>query len=238
MPGNPYIARRVVAVDFKIAIVGSGPAGLSAAARASKLGVSHVLFERTQHINDTIFKYQKRKHVMATPEVLPLRSDLDFKEESREEIIESWTNSVETEKLNIRSGDEVTAIKGQKGEFALTLSTGEAISAEYVVLAIGVQGNLNRLRIPGNDLPFVQYQLDDPDEYKGEEIAVIGTGDAGLENALALSANNNVTVVNRGADYPYAKPANAALVNAAVKKGDITAFVNAEPAAVEPGRLI
>ena len=30
-----------------------------------------------EHVNDTIFKYQKRKHVMATPELLLLRSDID-----------------------------------------------------------------------------------------------------------------------------------------------------------------
>jgi CRP-like cAMP-binding protein/thioredoxin reductase/Fe-S-cluster-containing hydrogenase component 2 len=227
-----------LAADFKVAIVGSGPAGLSAAVHAAKLGVTHVLFERAPHFNDTIFKYQKRKHVMATPEVLPLRSDLDFKEESREEIIEGWTKSVEAGQVNIRLGVEVTAIKGQKGDFTLTLSTGETISAEYVVLAIGVQGNLNRLRIPGSDLPFVQYQLDDPDEYKGEEIVVIGTGDAGLENALALAANNNVSIVNRVADFPRAKAGNVALIEAAIKSGDIQHLANTEPKGIEPGYLV
>src|SRR5439155_7285067 len=108
----------------------------------------------------------------------------------------------------------------------------------YVVLAIGVQGNIRKLTIPGAELPFVQYQLDDPDEYNGEEIIIIGTGDAGLENALGLSANNNVTIVNRGADFPYAKPANAALIQAAIKKGDIQALVNAEPKLIEPGYLV
>ena len=44
--------------DFMVAIVGSGPAGLSAAARAAKLGKSHILLERAPHPNDTIFKYQ------------------------------------------------------------------------------------------------------------------------------------------------------------------------------------
>jgi CRP-like cAMP-binding protein/thioredoxin reductase/Pyruvate/2-oxoacid:ferredoxin oxidoreductase delta subunit len=223
---------------FKVAIVGSGPAGLSAATHAAKLGVAHVVFERTQHLNDTIFKYQKRKHVMATPEVLPLRSDLDFEEESREEIIESWTKSVEAEKLNVRLGVEVTAITGQKGDFTLTLSTGETVQAEFVVLAIGVQGNLNRLRIPGADLPFVQYQLDDPDEYKGEEIVVIGTGDAGLENALALAPNNNVSIVNRVADFPRAKAGNIALIEAAIKSGDIHHLANCEPKGIEAGCLI
>ena len=227
-----------MAADFKVAIVGSGPAGLSAAVHAVRLGVTHVLFERTPHINDTIFKYQKRKHVMATPEVLPLRSDLDFKEESREEIIESWTGAADTEKVNLRLGVEVTGIKGQKGDFTLTLSTKETVTAENVILAIGVQGNLNRLRIPGNDLPFVQYQLDDPDEYQGEEIVVIGTGDAGLENALALAVNNNVSVINRVADFPRAKAGNVALIESAIKNGDVQHLANCEPKAIEDGGFL
>ncbi len=52
---------------------------------------------------------------MATPEFLPLRSDLGFKEESREEVIESWTGGVEGAKANIRLNTEVTSIKGEKG---------------------------------------------------------------------------------------------------------------------------
>ena len=227
-----------MSVDFAIAIVGSGPAGLSAAARAAKEGKSHILLERTSHLTDTIFKYQKRKHVMATPEFLPLRSDLGFKESSREEVIETWTTGVEGAAANIRLGAEVVSIKGQRGNFELGLAGGEAITAEHVVLSIGVQGNLRKLGLPGSEAAFVQYQLDDPDEYHGEEIIVIGTGDAGIENALALSANNNVTIINRVADYPYAKPANAALIQAAINKGNITAFVNSEPKAVEPGILV
>lgn len=48
-----------MAETYKVAIIGSGPAGLSAAARASGLGMSHVLLEKTDHLSDTIFKYQK-----------------------------------------------------------------------------------------------------------------------------------------------------------------------------------
>jgi cGMP-dependent protein kinase 2 len=85
-----------LAVDFKLAIVGSGPAGLAAAVHAAKLGVPHVLLERADHINDTIFKYQKRKLVMATPVELPPQQglELEFKQESREEVIDSWMGSV------------------------------------------------------------------------------------------------------------------------------------------------
>ena len=44
---------------FRIASVGSGPAGLSAAARAAELGIAHVLLEKADHLSDTIYKYQK-----------------------------------------------------------------------------------------------------------------------------------------------------------------------------------
>ena len=212
---------------------------MSAAAHAAKLGQTHILLERTPHFNDTIFKFQKRKLVMATPEILPLRSDLGFKESAREEVIDTWTSGAEQAGVNFRYNAEVTAIKGERGNFELTLGTGEKLTAEHVVLSIGVQGNLRKLTIPGAaEAPFVQYQLDDPDEYRGEEIIVIGTGDAGIENALALSANNNVTIINRVADYPYAKPANAALIQGQINKGVIQTFMNAEPNRIEGNELV
>src|SRR6516162_5611141 len=175
---------------------------------------------------------------MAAAEILPLRSDLEFKEELREEVVDSWEAGVDTAKVNFRLNAEVTAITGQRGDFEITLADGDKLSAEHVVLAIGVQGNIRRLTIPGADLPLVQYQLDDPEEYSGEEIVVIGTGDAGLENALGLSANNNVTIINRGPDFPYAKPANVALVEAAVNRREIQVFFNAEPKEIEPRCLV
>jgi CRP-like cAMP-binding protein/thioredoxin reductase len=223
---------------YKLAIIGSGPAGLSAAAHAAKKGVSHVLIERAAHLNDTIYKFQKRKHVMATPEFLPLRSDLEFQEGPREELIDKWTGVVGSHGVNLRLGTEVTSITGQRGAFTIAVAGGETLEAEFVVLAIGIQGNLNKLTLPGADLPFVQYQLDDPDEYQGEEIVVIGTGDAGLENALALATNNRVSIVNRVADFPRAKAGNIELIEAAIKRDDIVHLANSEPKQIEPGFLV
>ena len=91
-----------VTAAFRIAIVGSGPAGLSAAARAAQLGLSHVLLEKTDHLSDTIYKYQKGKHVMATPSQLVLRSDMDFEAGKREAVLGTWDRLAAEHKMRLQ----------------------------------------------------------------------------------------------------------------------------------------
>jgi CRP-like cAMP-binding protein/thioredoxin reductase/ferredoxin-like protein FixX len=227
-----------MAERFKIAIIGSGPAGLSAACRAAKNNISHVLLERANHVCDTIFKYQKRKHVMATPDFLPLRSDSEFVAGQREDVLSAYDKGLAESGANIRLSAEVTGISGGQGNFAIKLADGSTVAAEFVVLAIGLQGNLRKLTVPGAEQPWVQYQLDDPDAYQNENIVVIGGGDAGIENALGLANNNNVSIVNNQAEFAHAKPANVALVQAAVKDGRLTTYMSATTSRIEPGRII
>ena len=145
--------------------------------------------KKPRTLSDTIYKYQRGKYIMATPDQLPLRSDLPFEAGSRESIIDNWDDTTEALNVNVRLNSEVTAISGSKGNFSITLKDGETVQAEFIVLAVGVQGNPNKVRQPGGDLPFVQYQLDDPKEHYDENIIVIGGGDAGIENALGLAAD-------------------------------------------------
>ncbi|MEL1249111.1 NAD(P)-binding domain-containing protein [Aurantiacibacter gilvus] len=225
--------------QVQVAIVGSGPAGLSAAAHAAAKGMTHVLIEKTDHLSDTIFKYQKGKHVMATPNNLVLRSDLDFDAGKREAILDTWDRQIEEGKVNVLYNAEVTAITGEKGNFTIECKSGGPITAEAVILAIGTQGNPNLLRIPGADLPLIQYQLDDPGEYYDEHITVIGSGDAGIENALGLGQDaaqaNVVTILNRSADFARAKGANVKLLEEAEADGRLIVRRETEPAEVRMG---
>ncbi|MBB6124147.1 NAD(P)-binding domain-containing protein [Sphingobium subterraneum] len=228
--------------SVRIAIVGSGPAGLSAAARAAQLGLSHVLLEKTDHLSDTIYKYQKGKHVMATPSQLILRSDCDFDAGKREAILETWNRQAAELGVTVAYQAEVKAITGSAGAFTITTTKGQTFVAEAVIMAIGTQGNPNLLRCPGGDLPHIQYQLDDPGEYVDEHITVIGSGDAGIENALGLAADaaqgNVVTILNRGADFARAKSANVKLLMEAGEQGRIRIMTETSPAEVRPGELV
>ncbi len=224
---------------YRVAIVGSGPAGLSAASRAAQLGMSHILLEKTDHLSDTIYKYQKGKHVMATPSQLVLRSDIDFAAGKREAVLDTWDLQTVSNKVTVKKNAEVKAISGKKGDFTLQLTNGESVRAEYVIMAIGTQGNPNLMRCPGGDLPHVQYQLDDPGEYIDEHIAVIGAGDAGIENAIGLAADpeqrNTVTIVNRGSEFATAKDANVKALMAARDAGRMIVRPDTTPSKVEPG---
>ncbi len=232
----------MVPEPYRVAIVGSGPAGLSAAAHAAALGMTHVLIEKTDHLSDTIFKYQKGKHVMATPSNLVLRSDLDFDAGKREFILDTWNRQIEEGKVNVRLNSEVVEITGKIGAFEIKLKNGETVQAETVVMGIGTQGNPNMLRCPGADHTMIQYQLDDPGEYVDEHITVIGSGDAGIENALGLAADdaqrNTVTILNRRAEFARAKAANVALLEEAEADGRISVRRETNPAEVKDGELV
>ena len=227
---------------FRVAIIGSGPAGLSAAGRAAALGMNHVLIEKTDHLSDTIYKYQKGKHVMATPSNLVLRSDLDFEAGKRERVLGTWDDQAASQDINVMLNAEVAAIEGETGDFTIKLADGRELTAQAVVLAIGTQGNPNRLRVPGADLPHIQYQLDDPGEYFDEHITVVGSGDAGIENALGLAADeaqrNTVTILNRRADFARAKAANVKLLEEAEQDGRLIVRRETSPSEVKPGELV
>jgi len=226
-----------VTEKFRTVILGSGPAGLSAAAHAASKGLSHLLLEKADHLSDTIFRYQRGKHVMASPSQLVLRADCPFSADKREQVLELWTDAIKTRGVNVRFGAEAKSISGTKGDFTITLADGATVNAETIVVAVGTQGNPNLMRCEGAAMPHVQYQLHDPTEYIDEHIVVVGGGDAGIENALGLVADpaqgNIVTLLNRSPDFATAKDANVKALLAAGEAGRISIMRGATSSLIE-----
>ena len=213
--------RNGMSEHYEIAIVGAGPADLSAAARAAACGAPHILLEAAPRIANTVRHYQKAKRVMAEPAALPLRSCLRFAAGPREDILRTWEEELRPGAVERRFDSRVIAIEGTRGIFRLFLATGETLTAAFVVLAIGLQGNIRRPGMLGDDLPRVHYQLEDPDEFQDEVIVVVGAGDAGVEDALALRLSNQVILVNRGGSIVNCTQSNFDAVMAALEKGEL-----------------
>ncbi len=178
--------------QYDIAIIGSGPGGMSAAGRAQELDLNFILLEASSHLSYTIHQYQKGKHVMDEPAILPLRSTFSFSADTREAILANWQEKLTTLGINIQYDAYVEKISGSLDDFTIDIKGGNQIKANQVILGIGLQGNVRKMGVEGEDLSFVQYQLNDPEEYEDETIVVIGAGDAAIENAIALAKQNMI----------------------------------------------
>src|SRR5215470_15568316 len=122
--------------SYDLVIVGSGPAGLSAASHAQANGMRYVLLERTDHLADTIDAYQARKFVMAEPTMIPARGEVPFQAGSRESILDAWQRHVTERNLNVRFKAEVKGLKREGNRFRITTTAGDEFDAGKVILAM------------------------------------------------------------------------------------------------------
>jgi CRP-like cAMP-binding protein/thioredoxin reductase/Fe-S-cluster-containing hydrogenase component 2 len=221
--------------SYDLVIVGSGPAGLSAASHAQANGMRYILLERTDHLADTIDAYQARKFVMAEPTMIPARGEVPFQAGSRESILDAWGRHVTEKSLNVRFKAEVKALKKEGERFRIKTSAGEELDTGKVILAMGTQGNPRKLGTPGDDLPHVRYRLVDPAEFQERDILVVGAGDSALEIAIALSDENRVGLVVRGPEITRANEVLTKEILGRQATGQMTVHFSTNVKHVYPG---
>jgi CRP-like cAMP-binding protein/Fe-S-cluster-containing hydrogenase component 2/thioredoxin reductase len=219
---------------YEVVIVGSGPAGLAAAAQARATGLPYVVLERAPHLADTVHCYQKRKHVMAEPAAVPLRGGVPFAAGAREAVLGGWSGFAATAGLDVRFGQEMTALERGAEGFVVRTPTA-SYPAANVILALGTQGNPRRLGVPGEELPHVQTRLVDPDEVDGRDVLVVGAGDSALEVALSLCGRNRVGLVVRTAEILRAKESLERDILARQASGELTIHFSASVHRLESG---
>jgi CRP-like cAMP-binding protein/thioredoxin reductase/Fe-S-cluster-containing hydrogenase component 2 len=217
---------------YDLVIVGAGPAGLSAALNAQRNGLRYLLLEKSGHIADTLFCYQKAKYVMAEPMAIPLQGGVWFQATLRENILSRWASMVAEEKLNLRCNAAVTEISKSDGSFQIKTET-ETFHARRVIIAMGTQGNPRKLGAPGDALPHVLPRLTDPDIYVDQDIVVVGGGDAAIEIAVALSARNRVTMLVRTPEFIRVKGSLERQALEAARRGDLTIYFQSAVAQID-----
>lgn len=219
---------RALGCEYDVIVVGSGPSGLSAALTCIELGLSYVVLEKEREFSWTIRNYyHKGKEVMAEPNDVALEATLPHWDSKREELLGSWKELIDQNRVDIRYQVGVIDIKKDGERFNVGIADGKGtptgtMTAGRVVLAIGTLGNPRKLGCPGDDLEKVKNSLVDPDEWNGKSILVVGGSDSAVEVVLALCVahkQNRVTFSTRGAKLEGIKPKNRKLIEDALAAG-------------------
>ncbi|MDX2093141.1 MAG: NAD(P)-binding domain-containing protein [Kofleriaceae bacterium] len=230
-PGAMGISATVV----DVAIIGSGPGGLSAALTCIQKGLSYVVLEKEQQIASTIARYPKGKLVMAEPYDTQNLSLLPVFDSAKEQLIPIWRELLDRVGLRVRQGESVESVaRAPDGAFDIR-TTVSAYRAQRVVLSIGTRGKPRTLQVPGENLPKVFSLLEDPDEWRGRSVLVVGGGDSAVEAALALAdAGAKVMISYRGKGFNRAAPKNKQAIEQYTAEGRMKAKLNSQVLQFDP----
>ena len=206
-----HIASRVGGkrLQYPIAVIGAGPAGLAAALTAKKHNLDYLLLEQGD-AGGTILQYPRRKIVMTSPVEIPLWGKLKFTEASKEALLEAWEEIIKSTKLEVRSNEKVLDIQRVNEHFRIISSKG-SYEASHIILALGRRGTPRKLGVPGEGQSKVMYRLIDTESYQNCDILVVGGGDSAIEAAVGLAhqGTNRVTLSYRKAEFSRIKERNA-----------------------------
>jgi thioredoxin reductase len=211
-----------------VLIVGAGPAGLAASLAAKKMGLSYQTVEQDA-LGGAVFQYPRGKLVMTAPVELPLVGKVQFRNTSKEELLKFWTQACTGNGLKIRYQERVESVENKDGTFHVRTTTQQYVAAA-VLLAIGRRGTPRKLGVPGEELPKVVYRLIDPEQYRGQQVIVVGGGDSALEAAASIAELGDTSVVlsYRGEAFQRAKQRNRQRVEEASAKGQLNVLLNSQ----------
>jgi thioredoxin reductase/NAD-dependent dihydropyrimidine dehydrogenase PreA subunit len=211
-----------------VLIVGAGPAGLAASLAAKKMGLNYQTVEQDS-LGGAVFQYPRGKLVMTAPVELPIVGKVQFRNTSKEELLKFWTKACDGNGLKISYKERVESIENRDGAFHVKTSTQQYV-ASAVLLGIGRRGTPRKLGVPGEELPKVVYRLIDPEQYRGQQVVVVGGGDSALEAAASIAELGDTSVIlsYRGEAFQRAKQKNRQRVDEASAKGQLKVLLNSQ----------
>src|SRR5262249_50526479 len=172
---------------YDLLIIGSGPAGLSAALAAARKGLDYLVLERAI-LADTVYRFPVAKKLFSTGNELELKPGT-FPEgfrPTREELLVHYLETARDSGLEILTGIEVLDIVPVGDSFKVRSWTDE-FHARAVLVAVGGFGVQRKLSVPGENDQRVRYQFQEPYPYALKRILVVGGGNSAAEAAIDLA---------------------------------------------------
>jgi thioredoxin reductase (NADPH) len=171
-----------------VIIIGAGPAGLSAAFWCDELGLDTLVLEQAEEIGGQLHRVYN-----------PINNYLGLKARNGTEMLEHFSADVADAGFDLWTQTQIESIDLRAKR--VSLRSGEQLPSIALVLATGVRPRT--LNVPGEKefagKGMIESATRDRELFAGEDVCVIGGGDAAVENALLLAeVCPTVTLVHRG----------------------------------------
>ena len=206
-----------------VVIVGAGPAGLSATLGAKAKSLKSVTVEQDT-LGGAVAHFPRGKLVMTQPAVLPLVGKVNFRETTKEVLLGFWEGVVKKSGIRVNFQERVETVAPMAGGGFEVATSRSRYRTRNVLLAIGRRGTPRTLDVPGEEHQKVVYRLEDPAQYRGKRVAVVGGGDSAIEAALSLAQEPGTEVLlsYRGDAFNRLKPQNREKIEAFANARRIT----------------
>jgi thioredoxin reductase (NADPH) len=149
-------------VDYDVAIIGIGPAGLSATALAKQRGMKYIAIEQDQIAATIQQTYSAGKYVFYNPLGMPAKGGISLDGDGgiKEEMLGSWIDTIKSNGVVINEYESCKNIKVDTGNFIVEteqVKTNRKMEyrSQCVILAIGNRGAASKLNLPGEEIRFI-----------------------------------------------------------------------------------
>ena len=165
--------------QLDVVIVGAGPAGLCATLASTEAKLRYATVEQ-EELGGAVAHFPRRKLVMTQPAVLPIVGKMGFKEVQKETLIDYWRDVEKSTGIVINYNENVEAVEpAPNGGFVVKTSK-RNYNTRTVLLTIGRAGTPRKLGVPGEETPKVVYRVIDAQQYRDQNVLVVGGGDSAL----------------------------------------------------------